>query len=169
VSRFKFGTILDYQVVKIAAPFSSVSDPYWSQYGSESSLISQYKFGSRLSHNKILQNWRRYFFLTLLFTNSSKNLHKGLLGSRKNHQPSTKMINALLKLKSLSFSFFIFGLHFDCPYLDPESVFPVRIQIQRSQVNTDPHVSGSETPPFTFFFFSTPSSYLYIENNPPEI
>jgi len=50
------------------------------------------------------------------------------------------MVDALFKLKS-QIIFFLFGHHFDCP--GSGSVFPIRIRIQGSHCNTDPHGSRS--------------------------
>ena len=54
-------------------------------------------------------------------------------------QALSKMVNALLNLKIQIFP--LYGHHFDCP--GSESVFPVRIQIPGSHINTDPHGTGS--------------------------
>jgi len=121
----------------------SVLYPYWSQYGSGSSILGQYGsgFGSRYFHD---HNERKHVLPRLLLFQSLIALYIYVHWLRTSKlKPSAKwsMLFLTWKLKSQIFS--PFGHHFDCP--GSGSVFTIRIQ--GSHFNTDPResVSRSET------------------------
>jgi len=129
-------------------PAISVSDPYWTQYGSgsRSSILIQYEsgsgsgFGSRFIHD---QNGRNFFFKNKNIIFSHNLLWRHCLSI--NHQTLCKMVNTLFTIKSQFY--FTFWAPFWLSLSG--SVFPKRIRIQGSHFNSDPHGSGSgyETPP----------------------
>jgi len=89
---------------------ASVSDPYWSQYGSGSSISSHFR-SIRIQIRIRIRiqdfSWpkcKKFFFwkLKILFlvTHRCKNIDGGLPGSSKNHQTFCIMVIALCNLKS---------------------------------------------------------------------
>jgi len=97
----------------------SVSDPYWSQYGSWSSILGQYGYGFRICIQIQVfsrQKWEKIYFAFISLSSSQncfKCLVQGLLGSRESHRDFSKIVEALFNTKSLFF--FLFGRHFYCP------------------------------------------------------
>jgi len=121
---------------KIRREESSVSDPYWSQYGSGSSILGQYGsrsgsgsgFGSRYfsekTKEKFFSNFLFMFFVTYWFNTLIEYVLPGHPGSSSNHQASSKMVTALFNLKSQIFP----------PFRTPIWLSWIRIRIP----NTDP-------------------------------
>jgi len=103
--------------------FFSVSDPYWTQYGSGSSILGQYGsgsgFGSRFLHNQIERNsFSRKLHFYFSVSNCLKDTDWGLMDSSENHKAFSKMDNTFFLLKSQIF--FLFGHHLTVLNLDTD-------------------------------------------------